>query len=91
MVLWGFVSETKRRHSKTWGSALKEQIENGGLLEPKYYHLLRHRPDGSCIFLEPDGKKFACKIYEDRPQFCAKYPSNTGQLEWCKTNKLNKN
>jgi len=35
---------------------------------------IKLKPDGDCIFLERHGKKTACKIYEQRPAVCRRYP-----------------
>ena len=58
-----------------------------GILEPIYYLILKHKPNGHCIFLECDESKYTCSIYEIRPKFCAEYPSNDGQFEWCNEHK----
>jgi Fe-S-cluster containining protein len=38
--------------------------------------LLKHREDGSCIFLQRDkeSKSYACSIYKNRPSLCRLYP-----------------
>lgn len=58
-----------------------------GSLKTIHYRILKHKSDGHCIFLETNEKKYACSIYEFRPKFCAEYPSNDGQFEWCNEHK----
>jgi Fe-S-cluster containining protein len=39
-------------------------------------NFLKHREDGSCIFLQQDkeGESYACSIYKNRPLLCRLYP-----------------
>tara|TARA_Y100000310_G_scaffold322644_1_gene381898 strand:+ start:6014 stop:6451 length:438 start_codon:yes stop_codon:yes gene_type:complete len=52
------------------------------------YYVIEQKQNNNCIFLKRDEKTFTCEVYEFRPHFCAQYPSNKRQLEWCK-DKLN--
>ena len=67
------------------GFSIQQYLE--GLLKTTYYRILRHKPNGYCIFLETNEEKYTCSIYEFRPKFCAEYPSNDRQLEWCNEHK----
>jgi len=53
------------------------------------YHVIEQKPNNECLFLKKDRDEFACEIYKFRPHFCAEYPSNERQLEWCKEHKPN--
>jgi Fe-S-cluster containining protein len=49
---------------------------NGDALSRERKKFLKHKEDGSCIFLQQDeeGKSFTCGIYEVRPSLCRLYP-----------------
>ena len=39
--------------------------------------------DNKCIFLERDGNRFKCRIYEFRPEVCRIYPSYEKGIAKC--------
>jgi Fe-S-cluster containining protein len=48
------------------------------------------RVNDQCIFLEKKGKKYSCKIYENRPAICRNYPFNESkEVMSCKPTKHN--
>tara|TARA_Y100000310_G_C20384235_1_gene669643 strand:- start:373 stop:696 length:324 start_codon:yes stop_codon:yes gene_type:complete len=48
------------------------------------YYVLKQKSNNHCIFLADNGEKYSCEIYESRPKFCAGYPSDREELEFCK-------
>lgn len=44
------------------------------LIQDQNLFILRHKKDGSCVFLKFKGGKYVCKIQEDKPQVCKLFP-----------------
>jgi Fe-S-cluster containining protein len=47
---------------------------------------LKLKPDGDCVFLERHAKKTSCKIYNNRPRVCRKYPGYKTETSCRKAN-----
>ncbi|BBO69520.1 hypothetical protein DSCA_34500 [Desulfosarcina alkanivorans] len=47
-------------------------------------YFLRFKANGDCFFLNENNGRYACGVYDSRPEVCRKFPSKPVQKDACR-------